>query len=347
MADYIAALCQEIQVRGSFYKQKWNNPATVYIGGGTPTALPYGLMVKLLQKLQEILPAKYEFTVECNPGTVDSKYLAMLYASGVNRLSLGVQSFNDDILRRLGRIHTGSEAEKAILTAKNLGFANISLDLMYGLPGQSLQALKNSVATAIALKPEHISIYGLQLEEGTVFFKQQTAGKLTLPTDAEAEAMYDYMTSFLPKSGYLRYEISNFAKKGYESKHNMGYWQDVPYLGLGVAAHSYLAGQRYAASTDLASYIAGVRTGEFALAQEEAADRTTSMEEFCFLALRTAQGIDKKRFAQKFNCSIQSVYADVIANMKAKKLLCDRDNSIALTELGMKYGNMVFSEFIL
>lgn len=347
MADYIAALCQEIQVRGSFYKQKWNNPATVYIGGGTPTALPYGLMVKLLQKLQEILPAKYEFTVECNPGTVDSKYLAMLYASGVNRLSLGVQSFNDDILRRLGRIHTGSEAEKAILTAKNLGFANISLDLMYGLPGQSLQALKNSVATAIALKPEHISIYGLQLEEGTVFFKQQTAGKLTLPTDAEVEAMYDYMTSFLPKSGYLRYEISNFAKKGYESKHNMGYWQDVPYLGLGAAAHSYLAGQRYAASTDIASYIAGVRTGEFALAQEEAADRKTSMEEFCFLALRTAQGIDKKCFAQKFNCSIQSVYADVIANMKAKKLLCESDNSIALTELGMKYGNMVFSEFIL
>lgn len=347
MADYIAALCQEIQVRGSFYKQKWNNPATVYIGGGTPTALPYDLMAKLLQKLQENLTAKYEFTVECNPGTVDSKYLALLYANGVNRLSLGVQSFNDEILRSIGRIHTGSEAGKAILMAKKIGFANINLDLMYGLPGQSLQDLKNSVVKAIDLKPEHISIYGLQLEEGTVFFKQQAAGKLILPTDAETEAMYDYMTSFLPKSGYLRYEISNFAKKGYESRHNMGYWQDVPYLGLGAAAHSYLAGQRYAASKDIARYIAGVRTGEFALVKEEETNRKTSMEEFCFLALRTAQGIDKKRFAQKFNCSIQSVYADVIAKMKAKELLYENETSLALTELGMKYGNLVFSEFIL
>ena len=347
MADYIAALCQEIQVRGSFYKQKWNNPATVYIGGGTPTALPYDLMAKLLQKLQENLTAKYEFTVECNPGTVDSKYLALLYANGVNRLSLGVQSFNDEILRSIGRIHTGSEAGKAILMAKKIGFANINLDLMYGLPGQSLQDLKNSVVKAIDLKPEHISIYGLQLEEGTVFFKQQAAGKLILPTDAETEAMYDYMTSFLPKSGYLRYEISNFAKKGYESRHNMGYWQDVPYLGLGAAAHSYLAGQRYAASKDIARYIAGVRTGEFALVKEEETNRKTSMEEFCFLALRTAQGIDKKRFAQKFNCSIQSVYADVIAKMKAKELLYENETSLALTELGMEYGNLVFSEFIL
>ena len=350
MEDYTAALCQEIRTQGSCYRQRWGEPATIYIGGGTPTALSAAQLERIIRAVTTVClseGAQPEFTVECNPGTVDEAYLSMLRRSGVNRLSFGVQSFDDELLKKIGRIHTGAAAVQAFQLARAAGFPNISMDLMYGLPGQTMEQLQASVKQALALAPEHISIYGLQLEEGTAFMKMQEQGRLHLPADEVTEQMYDYMTGTLPQQGYARYEISNFARPGRESRHNLSYWQDVPYLGLGAAAHAYLDGQRWEHVSDIVGYIEGIRSGQDVMQPEEVHDRQIDMEEFCFLALRTAVGISKARCEAKFGCTLESVYADAITRMKARGFLEERADGVRLTELGMRYGNWVFEEFLL
>lgn len=350
MAVYVEALLGELAREGAPLRAAWGPPRTVYLGGGTPTALPPALMERLLAGLREFLaaaPDALEFTCECNPGTVDAAYLSLLRAGGVNRLSLGVQTFDDALLRRIGRIHTAAQARAAVRQARAAGFRNLSLDLMYGLPGQTLAGLEMSVQQALALAPQHISIYGLQVEEGTAFARAQAAGRLALPSDEESEAMYDYMTTALPAAGYARYEISNFARQGFESRHNLGYWQDVPYLGVGAAAHSYLDGQRYENPRGIEEYLAALRESGRARREEEPLTRATSMEEFAFLALRTARGIDRARFAARFGCELASVYADAIARMRARGFLEEDAQGVRLTPLGMKYGNWVFEAFLL
>lgn len=350
MAVYVEALLGELAREGAPLRAAWGPPRTVYLGGGTPTALPPALMERLLAGLREFLaaaPDALEFTCECNPGTVDAAYLSLLRAGGVNRLSLGVQTFDDALLRRIGRIHTAAQARAAVRQARAAGFRNLSLDLMYGLPGQTLAGLEMSVQQALALAPQHISIYGLQVEEGTAFARAQAAGRLALPSDEESEAMYDYMTTALPAAGYARYEISNFARPGFESRHNLGYWQDVPYLGVGAAAHSYLDGQRYENPRGIEEYLAALRESGRARREEEPLTRATSMEEFAFLALRTARGIDRARFAARFGCELASVYADAIARMRARGFLEEDAQGVRLTPLGMKYGNWVFEAFLL
>lgn len=394
MAAYVEALLGELAREGAPLRAKWGPPRTVYLGGGTPTALPPALMERLLAGLQDFLAAgrgpraeaarqdvsavravaaagqaavpgarggaaapdrardaaasdALEFTCECNPGTVDAAYLSLLRAGGVNRLSFGVQTFDDALLRRIGRIHTAAEACAAVRQARAAGFRNLSLDLMYGLPGQTRAGLEASVQQALALAPQHISIYGLQVEEGTAFARAQAAGRLSLPSDEESEAMYDYMTTALPAAGYARYEISNFARPGFESRHNLGYWQDVPYLGIGAAAHSYLDGQRYENPRGIEEYLAALRESGRARREEEPLTRATSMEEFAFLALRTARGIDRARFAARFGCELASVYADAIARMCARGFLEEDAQGVRLTPLGMKYGNWVFEAFLL
>lgn len=350
MAVYVEALLGELAREGAPLRAAWGPPRTVYLGGGTPTALPPALMERLLAGLREFLaaaPDALEFTCECNPGTVDAAYLSLLRAGGVNRLSLGVQTFDDALLRRIGRIHTAAQARAAVRQARAAGFRNLSLDLMYGLPGQTLAGLEMSVQQALALAPQHISIYGLQVEEGTAFARAQAAGWLALPSDEESEAMYDYMTTALPVAGYARYEISNFARPGFESRHNLGYWQDVPYLGVGAAAHSYLDGQRYENPRGIEEYLAALRESGRARREEEPLTRATSMEEFAFLALRTARGIDRARFAARFGCELASVYADAIARMRARGFLEEDAQGVRLTPLGMKYGNWVFEAFLL
>ena len=356
-SDYIDALCREITVQGALYRGRWGRPATVYMGGGTPSVLPAELMEKLLVRLQNVFGTAedcgqgqempWEFTVECNPGTIAPAYLKMLRRYGVNRLSFGVQTFDDVLLKRIGRIHTGAQAREAMELARAAGFRNVSMDLIYGLPDETIEMLQHDLETMISLQPEHISIYGLQLEKGTAFARMKEMGKLSLPDDDTVEAMYDAMTSFLPQHGYARYEISNFAKPGFESRHNLSYWQDVPYLGLGAAAHSYLEGQRYENVRDIPAYIEGIRLGRSIRREEEPATRRIAMEEFAFLALRTAEGIDKQRFAKKFGVTLEEIYHEAIAKLKGQGLLEDTGDSVHLTELGMKYGNAAFEAFLL
>lgn len=348
MEAYQEALCQQIKMQGLSYRQKWGEPATIYMGGGTPTALPKHSMAQILQAVQRYLGAEIsEFTMECNPGTVDEEYFQLLRAAGVNRLSFGVQSFQDELLQRIGRIHSSKEAVAAVQEAQQAGFENISVDLMYGLPDQSLADLQASVRQAEELQVQHISIYGLQVEEGTVFGRLDEEGKLQLPTEEESEAMYDYMTTALPQKGYRRYEVSNFAREGCESCHNLSYWHDVPYLGLGAAAHSYLAGKRYAAEADIQAYITAIKQGQEVWQLEEEPTREHAMEEFAFLALRTVEGLSRQAFAEKFAVPLAEVYGEVMDRLARQGLLTVDEVGCRLTEKGLKYGNLAFAEFIL
>ena len=241
---YVDALGTEMLVRGQEMVLKHGRPETVYVGGGTPTALNVEQLSSVVALIKSVFGTAAEFTMEVNPGTVDGDLLKKLHEWGVNRLSIGIQSFDNNLLKRLGRIHTAEQAEEAVKLARAAGFDNLSLDLMYGLPGQTMEDLQKSVKKALSLQPEHISIYGLQVEEGTPFYRDQQAGRLNLPESDVTDDMYDYLTEYLPEQGYRRYEISNYAKPGKESRLNVSYWQDVRYLGLGAAAHSYMDGMR-------------------------------------------------------------------------------------------------------
>lgn len=325
------------------------SPRTIYIGGGTPTALDYNQLRELLCIVRKYIAVEKaeEFTVELNPGTVDRAKLLLLRQAGVNRLSVGVQSLDDACLKTIGRIHTAQEAADTIELAHRLGVANISLDLMYGLPGQDMKILAQSVAKALAIPIKHISVYGLQLEDGTAFQHMENMGKLHLPDGELVEEMHDYIVARLPQAGYQRYEISNYALPGYESKHNLSYWQDVDYLGLGSGAHSYWQGMRYENPREIDDYIEALNDGKLPASIEERVDKKAHMEEFCFLGLRTAKGIAADEFQSKFAVDLSLVYGAAIDKLIAQNLLRHTDKGIALTAQGMKYGNQVFAEFLL
>ena len=347
MEDYAAALRAEILREVPPLRARWGDVTTVYIGGGTPTVLPAELLTEILCTLIDAAGIPQECTVEANPGTVDVHSLAQLRAAGANRLSLGVQSFDDQLLRAIGRIHTAEEARAAFHAARAAGFDNISLDLMYGLPTQTLDDLKTSVNAALALAPEHISVYGLIVEEGTPFAAAEVQGRLTLPSEDVAEEMYDYLMEELPARGYVRYEISNFARAGYESLHNLGYWRNVPYLGVGAAAHGYVDSVRWGNEPDTEKYIRAIQTGRSVRMPEDTErTRANAMEEYAFLALRTAQGIDEADFRRTFGVGIDDVYGAVIGKYITQGLLCRADGFVALTNAGMKVGNEVFAAFL-
>ena len=358
IGPYLEALEQEM---GQVRQRLWDRgeaefgsdgklaPGTIYIGGGTPTVLETVALPDVFYLLQKHFDVEHagEITIEANPGTVDGEKLRLLHGFGINRLSLGVQSFDDGCLKAIGRIHSGQEAAEAVAEAQDAGFANISVDLMYGLPGQDMNMLRESVETALSLGVQHISIYGLQLEEGTVFDKLHQQGKLVLPSDELTEEMYDYITAFLPERGYYRYEISNFALPGYESRHNLSYWQDVPYLGFGSGAHSYWGDCRYQNSARIEVYMEEVFQGRAMCHVEEKVTEKAHIEEFCFLALRTAAGISVRRFAADFGRDVHELYGEQIRRLVEKGLLLEDRERLYLSQLGMKYGNQVFGEFLL
>ncbi|WP_231038681.1 radical SAM family heme chaperone HemW [Pectinatus haikarae] len=344
---YISALRQEIKLKhqqlGSLFVD------TVYFGGGTPSLLPAEYITEILTALNSLfyICADAEITLEANPGTVNLPKLAALKQSGVNRLSFGVQSTQNILLKNLGRIHTFEDAKKAVNAAKKADFSNISLDLMYGLPHQTLVMLQESTNWILHQNIQHVSIYGLQVEDGTPFAEMQKAGTLHLPDEDAVETMYDYVTDILPHYGFHRYEIANFAKKGFESRHNTGYWQDKPYIGLGCAAHSYYNSKRTYNTHDLYEYIRSCNNGIIPVFTEEIIDSKAWMEEFCFLALRTAQGINKNSFQENFHRDIHTVYGKNITELLSQKLLAENTTHLFLTPLGMKLGNAVFEKFLL
>ncbi len=366
--DYTETLCRELSAQGSVLLAEgiFNPPQSVYIGGGTPTTLEPYQLEKIFNTIKKVffqhnpINNAVEYTIEANPGTVTEELLDVLKNGGVNRISFGVQTFNDALLKKIGRIHTAAQAVEAVRMAYDHGIQNISLDLMYGLPGQTLEDLKESVAQAADLPISHISIYGLQLEEGTAFMKMKDMGKLFLPEDELVESMYDYMTEELPKLGFYRYEVSNFSKKGYESCHNIGYWTGVPYLGSGMGAHGFWGGFRYLHVEGIQEYIDAMGNMNFqpqsirdipGILQEEEYTEEIAMSEFAFLSLRTVRGISVEAFQNTFGRNFYEIFGDAVKSMTEKDLLeivsKEQGEYVRLTDLGMKYGNIVFEEFLL
>jgi len=343
---YVAALCREISGLGGVLSGDIVD--TIYIGGGTPTVLSGNCLSQLLQQVHTSfsIDKTAEISIEANPGTIDQDKLLVLKTAGVNRISFGVQTFHDSLLVGIGRIHSAAQGIESIKMAKRTGFNNINVDLMYGLPGQTTEQLRASILQAIELDVTHISAYGLKVEDGTPFARMQEEGRLQLPDEEIDEAMYDLTTHLLPQKGFARYEISNFARAGYECRHNLKYWQYQPYLGVGAAAHSFLHDQRRSNMADVVTYIDTMAQGLSPTIVGEKLGPSSVMAEYIFLALRTVEGMSVEKFNHYFNEDFATCYGDIIEMLRSKGLIIFTDNKIFLTEIGMKYGNVVFRAFL-
>ena len=344
--SYVAALCREISGVGGVLSDCIVE--SIYIGGGTPTILSADSLGKILRKVHTAfsIHPDAEISIEANPGTIDKDKLLALQAGGVNRISFGVQTFSDSLLSAIGRIHSAAQAIESIKMAQEVGFSNINIDLMYGLPGQSIEQLEESILQGAKLNVKHISAYGLKIEEGTAFAALQDEGKLILPDEETDEAMYELTTRLLPQLGFKRYEISNFANNGYECVHNLKYWQYQPYVGVGCAAHSFLNGERLANQSDVLLYISAIESGQLPITVRETPDPETAMAEYIFLALRTVKGLSIELFNQYFDVDFWQQYGPIVTGLIEKKLLAATQNQIYLTPIGMKYGNIVFGAFL-
>jgi oxygen-independent coproporphyrinogen-3 oxidase len=274
----------------------------VYLGGGTPTVLSTGQFSGLNSILRESfsLAEDAEYTVEANPGTLTEEKLLAQRKSGANRLSIGVQSFSDRVLRFLGRAHTAADAEQALLLSRQAGFRNIGLDLMYGIPGQTPAEWADTLRRAVDLGPEHISAYSLSLDEGSFFTREADAGRLMLPEDGDVAAMYEQAVAVLDRAGLRRYEVSNFSRPGFECRHNLNYWDRGEYLGLGPGAWSSIAGRRWSSVRDVEEYCRMLEAGQPPISFLETADPEQAAAETLLLGLRTASGVDLSRFEREY-----------------------------------------------
>ena len=321
---------------------------TLYIGGGTPTALSAPQLAFLLEKLTDKLDLSYleELTIEANPGDLDQEKIAVLKDSPVNRVSLGVQTFNDRMLKQIGRSHLEKDIYENITNLKKAGFDNISIDLIYALPKQTMEDVKINVAKAIALDIPHMSLYSLILENHTVFMNRMRRGKLPLPKeDLEAE-MFDYIIAELEKAGFEHYEISNFSKPGFESRHNLMYWDNAEYYGIGAGASGYVDGVRYKNHGPIRHYLQAVEAGH-ARVQEEVLTLKEKMEEEMFLGLRKKSGVSKKRFEEKFGRSFEDQYGAVVSDLTEQGLLVPDRDIVRMTKQGLFLGDTVAEKFIL
>ena len=321
---------------------------TLYIGGGTPTALSAPQLAFLLEKLTDKLDLSYleELTIEANPGDLDQEKIAILKDSPVNRVSLGVQTFNDRMLKQIGRSHSEKDIYENIANHKKAGFDNISIDLIYALPKQTMEDVKTNVAKAIALDIPHMSLYSLILENHTVFMNRMRRGKLPLPKeDLEAE-MFEYIIAELEKAGFEHYEISNFSKPGFESRHNLMYWDNAEYYGIGAGASGYVDGVRYKNHGPIRHYMQAVEAGNTRV-QEEVLTLKEKMEEEMFLGLRKKSGVSKKRFEEKFGLSFEDHYGAVVSELTEQGLLVPDRDIVRMTKQGLFLGDTVAEKFIL
>jgi oxygen-independent coproporphyrinogen-3 oxidase len=321
---------------------------TLYVGGGTPTVLAAEPLTALIGRARRAfaLPEGAEITVEANPGTLDQDFLVALRRAGVNRLSLGVQSFDNSMLAFLGRIHRAEEAVQTFQQARAAGFGNINVDLMFGLPRQSLRQWEDSLQQALNLEPEHISLYGLTVEEGTPLADWIAAGRETLPSEEVETAMYGRALELLEAHGYEQYEISNFARPGYRCRHNDLYWCNEPYLGLGAGAWSYLDGERSCKVRDLALYRTALAQGRWPLEERERLPLRGQMGETMMLGLRRAAGVSVARFQERFGCPPEAVFPRELEKLRQAGLLTTDGTHWKLTRRGMFLANQAFLEFV-
>lgn len=348
--EYIESLKKEIEEFDfSNYKV-----TSIYIGGGTPSYIDSIYIVEILSELKEKLKCNLiefkdiEITIEVNPGTVDTKKLNDYKKSGINRLSIGLQSTKNDILKKIGRIHTYQEFLKIYKLARETGFKNINIDLMIGIPGQKIGDLKNTLQDIIKLEPEHISVYSLIIEENTPIEKMLENGEIKLPDEDLERNMYWYVKNTLELNGYNHYEISNFAKLGKESRHNLNCWNQEEYIGFGVAAHSYLNGIRFSNTINVEEYIQHIENNrkEENIQIEESQSLEDKKNEFMMLGFRKIQGVDIARFKEKFIDNPIFLYRENLNKLVEEGLIEVDLNHIKLTNKGIDLANLVFEEFV-
>lgn len=347
-AGYLKALWSETGLRAGMLLPEEKRVDTIYVGGGTPTCLTGDELAGIMERIFSCfeVAGDAEITVEANPGTVDFKKLAILKKAGFNRLSLGVQACREDLLKTLGRIHSFSAAVSTLAEAREAGFQNINVDLIFGIPGQTLEQWEECLEGITGLGPEHLSAYGLQVEEGTPLFDRIGRGEL-FPCDEDLEAdMYLHLMQHMKSRGYVHYEISNFALPGRECRHNLCYWRNKSYLGLGPAAHSNLRGRRFSNHAGPGVYAEMLMEGHFPECWEERIDTRTEMSETAFLGLRLLEGLDIGEFRKRFGRDILEVYGREINRLTVLGLVEMADGRIRLTPRGLMMGNVVFAEFI-
>lgn len=344
-SSYVEALIRELAHRAP--KARGMRVDTVYIGGGTPTLLPQAELARLLDTVREryVFDPLAEITVECNPFAAPEGIFECLYAAGVNRLSIGLQSASERELAVLGRLHDLAAFERSFLAARAAGFQNINVDVMMGIPYQTRESLQETVRHVLSYAPEHISAYGLRVEEGTPFYRERHT--LAFADDDTVADMQLATAKTLGLAGYEHYEISNYARAGYRSRHNMRYWYCLPYLGFGAAAHSYFEGVRYEAPRDTAGYIAAVAAGDFdALCQNaHTVSATEAREEYVMLRMRLFEGISEAEFSARFGATFESLYGDT-ERLQKNGLLTREKGRIAFTEAGMYVSNAILSEWL-
>ena len=344
---YIDAVCCEIRTQAAFFGRR--RVKTVFFGGGTPTLLSGAQMARLMDTLRScfnLLPDA-EITMEGNPGTLTEEALAAYRAAGVNRLSLGVQSMEDALLVAIGRIHTANQAVEAVRMAREAGFENINLDLMYGLPGQTCAQWENTLRQALTLAPEHLSCYSLILEEGTSLYDQVQAGSCApLPDEDALCAMDDATASQLTAAGYAQYEVSNYARPGKACRHNIVYWECEPYLGLGLGAHSDIDGRRFYNPEDWEDYLCMARSGEAARAQEGENTLRDRMFERMMMGLRMTRGVDCTRFERDFGQTPEAVWQKAVTRFIRQGLLERAGDRLRLTSRGMQLMNSVLVDLM-
>ncbi len=344
---YVETVINEI--KNITHKEKYT-VTTIYLGGGTPSILNPDYIKNILQEIKssfEILDDA-EITIEINPGTVNEEKLKKYKEYGINRLSIGLQSANDKILKKIGRIHDYKQFEETFFYARKCGFKNINVDLMIGLPTQAVEDVKQTLEKIIQKNPEHMSVYSLIIEEGTIIEKLINENKLQLPDEETERIMYWTVVNELKENGYNQYEISNFSKKTYESKHNTNCWKQKQYIGLGTSAHSYLNKKRYSNTNNIEEYIKNIQENNISkniTIHEEQTEEST-MNEYMLLGLRMIQGININEFKQKFKIDPTIKYKEILEKLQKENLIQITKTSIKLTKQGIDFGNIVWEEFI-
>lgn len=359
--EYVKALLREISVMAGMCEEY--RIISVFFGGGTPSLLSSSQMKRIMAAIRKgyYLCEDAEITTECNPATADFEKLSAYRECGINRLSIGLQSANDKELKELGRIHNYRQFLDTFETARKAGFTNINVDIMSALPGQTYESYLDTLVSVISLKPEHISAYSLIIEEGTPFYeryakecreRKEVAQTMEcapmyppLPDEDTERRMYHATVKLLQDAGYARYEISNYAKKGYECRHNMTYWTGIEYLGLGLGASSYFKGRRYKNTSDMELYLQNAT--EKITEEEQVLTAEDKMEEYMFLGLRLKKGVSIRLFEKQFRVPMDTVYGKEIEKMKNEGLLLHRGDNLRLSKKGTDVANYVMSHFIL
>lgn len=343
---YIEALNKEI----ISLREKHNNLEinTIFIGGGTPSVLEADELECLLKEVAKLNMAKdIEYSMECNPGNLTEEKLEVMKKYGVNRISMGLQAKQDNLLKGLGRIHNYKTFKENFLLAKKVGFNNINVDLMFGLPNQRLNEWEETLREIISLEPAHISAYSLIIEEGTAFYNLYENDKLKLPTEEEERKMYHLAKKILEENGFNQYEISNYAKEGKECRHNLAYWNMDNWIGVGSAAASYINGKRIKNISSVEVYINSINEKGEAVEEIINNSKNDNMEEFMFMGLRKINGIDENEFKNRFSMNINDVYGEILNKYIGEGLLIRGSGRIFLSEKGIEISNIIMADFLL